>query len=123
MAPLRRQEIDHAEVFSFPLKMSPEGGQEVHMRVAAVPPLASQIAKSLQGDCQRLLTWLNRDDRAQRFVLESMRGVDHNLPARQPALTHTVDVGVRGLAKSNIAADVSMPRAKIVTDMLVVTMR
>src|SRR5919204_3995651 len=91
--------------------------------VATEPPLRIHVRPAPQPQRELLLTRLDRDPLAQRLILIATRDVDQDLAARQPALTAAVDVGVRDLAKTKVAADVDVPGAQVRIDVVVVTVR
>ena len=122
-APLRLQQVDHAQILAELLELRAGCGQEVHMRVARIPACGCEIYVPSQAQGKVPLAGLDPDRLAQRFVLETPRDVDQHVTARKPALAGAVDVRVRRLAEAYVAADVLVPAAEVLVDVLVVAVR
>src|SRR5438094_4145162 len=110
VAPLRCQEIDHAEPFAACLEVGSLGRQKVDVRIAGDPALGSKVAEAFQRDRQMPLVRLDGHKSPQGLVFESAGGVDQDRAPWQPTFAAAVNVSVGGLTESDIAPDISVPR-------------
>ena len=113
--------VHHVEVLALRLKMRPGRGEEMDVRVPAVPALGVHVRPSLEAELQLALAGLDGDLRSEGFVLETARHVDDDLSARQPPLARAVDVGECRLTEPQIASHVVVPRPQVRVDLIVVT--
>ena len=122
-APLRLEQVDHIEVFAVRFQVSAVRGQEVDMGVPAEPPPRVHVYPALDAQFQPLLARLDSHLRPQRFVLEAACHINDDIPARQPALTATVNISVCDLPHPHIAAHVNMPCVEVRVNLVVMAVR
>ena len=122
-APLRLQQVDDAQVLAPLLELSARGGQEVHVRVARPPSFRRHVGHAPNPQRQLPLARLDPHRLPQRLVFEPARDVHDDVASRQPALAGAVDIRVAALAQPDVAADVVVPAAEILRDVIVVAVR
>ena len=122
-APLCLQHVDDTQVFAPLLELSARGGQEVHVRVARPPSFRGQVGDTPDPQRQVPLARLDPHGLPERFVLKPPRDVHDDVASRQPSLAGAVDIRVAALAEADVAANVVMPAAEILRDVIVVAVR
>ncbi len=93
------------------------------MRVAGPPSLGRHVGDPADPQRQVPLPRLDPHRLPERLVLEPARHVHDDLAARQPSLAGAVDVRVAALPEAGVTADVVVPAAEILRDVIVVPVR
>src|SRR5262249_23728511 len=122
-APLRLQQIDDTQILAPLLELSAWGGEEMHVRVARPPSFRSHVSDAPDPQRQVSLTRLDPHGLPERFVFEPARDVHDHLASWQPSLAGAVDICVAALTKPDVTADVVMPAAEVLRDVIVVAVR
>ena len=117
-APIQAQETPKKK-----LLLITESRGFLHGVVARPTIVAKGLTLEQIPKIQQLLTRLDPHRLPERLVLEPAGHVHHDVAARQPALAGAVDVGVAALAQPDVAADVVVPAAEILGDVMVVAVR
>src|ERR1700680_2065856 len=104
-------------------ELSARGGEEVDVRVARPPSFRGHVSDAPDPQGQVSLTRLDPHGLPERLVFEPARDVHDDVASRQPSLAGAVDICVAALAKTGVTANVVMPAAEILRDVIVVAVR
>ena len=122
-APLRLQQVDDAEVLAALLELRAGGGQEVDVGVAG-PPAAARPCRSCAGAAGSARAGRARSGRSRAAVRTRTRGPRRRPPRRAAASPGRCRRCRRTwLAEPHVAADVVVPAAEVLVDVVVVAVR
>ncbi len=93
------------------------------MRVARPPSFRSHVSDAPDPQRQVSLTRLDPHGLPERLVFEPARHVHNDVASWQPSLAGAVDICVAALAQADVTANVVMPAAEILRDVIVVAVR
>src|SRR5215469_497440 len=95
----------------------------MHVRVARPPSFRSHVSDASYPQRQFSLTRLDAHGLPERLVLEPARYIHDDLASWQPSLAGAVDICIAALTQPDVTADVVMPAAKVLRDVIVVAVR
>jgi hypothetical protein len=93
------------------------------VRVTRPPSFRSQVSDAPDPQRQVPLTRLDPHGLPERLVFEPAGDFRDDVASRQPSLAGTVDIGVAALPETDVTANVVMPAAEILRDVIMVAMR
>src|SRR5215472_9508920 len=95
----------------------------MHVRVAGPPSFRGHVGDALDPQRQFSLAWLDPHGLAERCVFETTRDVHDDVASWQPPLASAVDIRVGALTQPDVTANVVMPAAEVLRDVIMVAMR
>ena len=119
-AELGLEHVHHPDVLAELLELGAAGGEEVDVGVAGPPAAGGHVGGAVEAEGEFALAGFDPHGFAQRCVFEAAGHVDDHVSAGEPALAGAVDVGVGLLAEADVAADVVVPAAEVLVDVVVV---
>src|SRR3984893_18350574 len=95
----------------------------MHVRVARPLSFRSQVSDAPDPQRQVPLTRLDPHGLPERLVFETARNVHDDVASWQPPLAGAIDIRVAALPQADVTANVVMPAAEILRDVIVVAVR